>query len=31
MRDMVEDDAFKHLSMRSLAIVAQRLGRVFAA
>ena len=31
MRDMVEDDAFKHLSIRSLAIVAQRLGRVFAA
>ncbi len=30
MRDMVEADGFKHLSIRSLAILAQRLGRVFA-
>ena len=30
MRDMVEADAFKHLSIRSLSILAQRLGRVFA-
>ena len=30
MRDMVEDDALKHLSVRSLALLGQRLGRVFA-
>ena len=31
IRDMVEADEYKHLSLRSLAILAQRMGRVFAA
>ena len=30
IRDMVESDKYKHLSLRSLAILAQRLGRVYA-
>ena len=29
-RDMVEDDALKHLSVRLLALLERRLGRVFA-
>ena len=30
MRDTVEADAFKHLSIRSLVLLAQRTGRLFA-
>jgi hypothetical protein len=31
MRELVEDERYRHLPIRSLAILAQRVGRVFAA
>ena len=31
IREMVESDVYKHLSIRSLSLLAQRMGRVFAA